>query len=600
MTKARADPGNAIEIESFRADVPFADSRPSPGRKPELAVTVRPTRPWAMFEAFRRSSNVDVERPTLASAFFVEMGGALRLSICHGTLLAFTVAICPVLAQTCPPTPLQALLSPQPFTDGEFGYAVAATDSVVVVGCPVGAGPSPATGLAIVMDPGFLSLGPQIALHVPGATAGDRVGHAVAVDGDVIVLGAPNTTVNGLANAGAVHVFERVTGAWKYVSTLVDPSTAAASYFGRAVHVSGSRLVIGAPGDGTQTSPHVGRAVIFERDTQGAWVYTATLNPAGGIAGQFFGASVACDGATVIVGSPIVRRFYVYDLFAGLWFQTASVLDGNPDFGRKIAFRSPWLVSTADPGPHVYKRVGASWAFTGELATPFGIARDSIALSSNRIVAGGVDASGFVAAWELHAESWVPIGGTLWGFPPDVPIGFNPVLIGFGSSAAIAGNRIVVGAPTTKIENGPTAQHRCGAAYYVRMGKGTIQSFGVSCSGSGGFSPTLNISGCAISSGLLTLEVSGGVGGSVALLLFGPAAANSPIGFGCSLAVAPILPATPLIPLFGAGDGQGAIAISGSLPVLSFPAMFTVQAICADPGAPLGFTSTNGIATQVQ
>lgn len=498
-------------------------------------------------------------------------------------------------AQSCAPSPLQAFLSPQ-LVNGDFGTSTAASGGYAVIGCPRGDGLNLNTGTAFVYQAEFFGLTNPVPLVVPTATTGDHVGQSVAFDGDVIVLGAPNTTVGGSINAGSAHVFERNAGIWTCVATLTESAPAASRYFGQSVCVSQGRIVVGAPGDGLTS---VGRAVVFQRDQFGAWVWTADLAPAVGVGGQLFGASVDCEASTITVGSPNARAAYVFDLFVGLWFQTATILDGTPQYGRAIALQGSWLASTCDAGVRVYQRSGATWALHSTLTSPLGLTDYSVSIDGNHIAAGGINASGVVAVWEMQSQTWVPLGGTMWMIAPPIPAGLGLFMQGFGASIAITGDRLVVGAPNATLSAQPGPNLQCGAAYYVRFGKGEIQTFGSSCPGTGGFAPTLATSGCAIPAGALTVTVTGGVGGSFALLLFGQSQANIPAGFGCSVHIAPVLPPTPLIPLFGTGPGQGAISFSASLPTNMPGGSFTMQAFCADPGAPLGFTATNGVEVVV-
>ena len=70
--------------------------------------------------------------------------------------------------------------------------------------------------------------------------------------------------------------------------------------------------------------------------------------------------------------------------------------------------------------------------------------------------------------------------------------------------------------------------------------------------------------------------------GSVAVLVFGLAPTAQPIGGGCNLYVAPLLPVTlgPL-PL----DGSGNLVVDAALPTVAPAATFTLQAFVVDPAS---------------
>ncbi|MFG0319189.1 MAG: FG-GAP repeat domain-containing protein, partial [Planctomycetota bacterium JB042] len=125
---------------------------------------------------------------------------------------------------------------------------------------------------------------------------------------------------------------------------------------------------------------------------------------------------------------------------------------------------------------------------------------------------------------------------------------------------------------------------------------GSVTAYGVGCPGSGGFVPSIDLQGCPAPGALVTLEVSGGFGGSSALVLFGLNQASIPRDNGCFLLVSPILPLMFTLPLSPGGPGAGAVALTGMVPA-SFPggSNLTAQAFVGDPGPPQGFSTTAGI-----
>src|SRR5688572_6057431 len=67
----------------------------------------------------------------------------------------------------------------------------------------------------------------------PQPDAGDRFGHAVAVDFQHIVVGAPYVDVNDYPDAGAVFVFDRATG--ELLATVPNPEPAPFDRYGWSV-----------------------------------------------------------------------------------------------------------------------------------------------------------------------------------------------------------------------------------------------------------------------------------------------------------------------------------------------------------------------------
>jgi len=151
------------------------------------------------------------------------------------------------------------------------------------------------------------------------ARPGDGIGSAVAMDGQLLVVGAPQEEVQDgattLADAGAVYLFERSGDSWAQIARLQAPAPGADDNFGASVAVEGDLLVVGAPGEdgaGAEVDPLVdeganncGAAYIFRR-IAGAWMPVHYLKPD---APQLrrtraFGTAVQVAGAVVAVGAP--------------------------------------------------------------------------------------------------------------------------------------------------------------------------------------------------------------------------------------------------------------------------------------------------------
>ena len=86
----------------------------------------------------------------------------------------------------------------------------------------------------------------------PAFSPGDRVGDDVAVDGDVLVVGAPS---RGSIGAGTATVFRHDGAAWIEEQTLAASDGTPGDRFGEAVAVEGERIVVGAPGAGSSETP---------------------------------------------------------------------------------------------------------------------------------------------------------------------------------------------------------------------------------------------------------------------------------------------------------------------------------------------------------
>ena len=88
----------------------------------------------------------------------------------------------------------------------------------------------------------------QLKLTASDANARDRFGVSAAVSGDVAVVGAAYDDGRGV-DSGSAYVFRRVGGAWVEEQKLTASDGASHDEFGHAVAVSGDVAVVGAEYD---------------------------------------------------------------------------------------------------------------------------------------------------------------------------------------------------------------------------------------------------------------------------------------------------------------------------------------------------------------
>ena len=141
----------------------------------------------------------------------------------------------------------------------------------------------------------------------------------MAVDGDTIVVGAPQHTVNGNVNQGAAYVFVRSGSTWTQQAELTANDGNASSAFGFTVEVSGDTAVIEA-----SFAPIFAQsnavAYVFVR-TNGTWSQQTKLTPADGT-----GFGFGIDGNTVILGAPNQATASVFVDSNGDWSQQATLV----------------------------------------------------------------------------------------------------------------------------------------------------------------------------------------------------------------------------------------------------------------------------------
>jgi len=283
----------------------------------------------------------------------------------------------PIFLVSAHPSAIVTLASPNPQLNGEFGYSVAISGSLVVVGAPeenvsgyAQAGSvyvfNAQTGalVAQLSDPNsqyygefgyFVAIigndvvvggngnaytfdaqtGTLIAIQQsPNSQDSESAGYSIATSGDIVVVGAPSANVSSDAYAGNANISNATTGA--LIANLRSPNLQYFGNFGEAVAASGNFVVVSAPGETVGGNSSAGRAYAFDAQT-GALV--ATLASASPEYNGNFGFSLAISGSVAVVGAPgetvdgeaYAGRAYIFDVTptAGSSTLSAAIVGSN-------------------------------------------------------------------------------------------------------------------------------------------------------------------------------------------------------------------------------------------------------------------------------
>lgn len=257
-----------------------------------------------------------------------------------------------------------------------------------------------------------------------GIAANDDVGRAVAIEGDLAVVGSRLEDLSGTnTNEGAVFVFRRSGSTWSQIAMLVASDGALNDRFGHAVAISNGTIVVSAIGDDV-TFGDEGSAYVFEQTGPTTWTQTAHLLPVPDFVGQNtvgenFGESVAIDGNTIAIGARSDN-------------DAAGVVRGSV-----YSFQDTGSGWTALPP----QKIRASDGLSGDR---FGF---DVAIHVNRIVAGAPfddtaasnDGSVYVFDRPSNASPFAEVAKIVAG-------GDASLDDEFGTSVAVEGSTILVGA----------------------------------------------------------------------------------------------------------------------------------------------------------
>ncbi len=306
------------------------------------------------------------------------------------------------------------LVAPDGVPNDNFGVSVALSGDTAVIGANhISQGSDNAQGTAYVFVREGTSWTLQARLVASDRAASDHFGGAVAVFGNTAIIGAGGKSIGGNGNQGAVYVFARTGTTWSQEARLTASDGATSDFFGDAVALSSSVVVVGAFGDDVATNIDQGSVYVFARSDTG-WTQQAKLTATDGEARDRFGGSVALSSNTIFVGAftDDVNTYvdqgsaYVFAPSGVTWTQQAhlTAVVGRPNdwFGIDIAACNDRVIVGAfwdnvsgrisQGSASTFVRSGATWHPESFLTAPDGTADDrfgfAVAISESTAVSG--------------------------------------------------------------------------------------------------------------------------------------------------------------------------------------------------------------------
>lgn len=392
--------------------------------------------------------------------------------------LFLAVMATPVTAVT--PTPTQILTAHENGVPAArfFGQSMASNGSVLAIGAPQfsGGGATVAPGVVLLYQRvgGVWTFMQALQAPVPGNS--DGFGHHLAFAGNQLLVSAPFSSVNGVVERGAVHVYQPVTNVYTHLQT-IDPGIALSLSDWFAFHSSadGGWLALGVPLRGALDPGQV--QLYYQDPDNGQWIYHSLLN--GTANNGRFGIRVLMRGTRLLVAateevSSGNNRGYVYEFLrsgagaAATWAQVqrfrlngtgisvfGSALALSPN-GNKLLVGAPFQ-TTPDGQTQVgtvvafERTMGGSWTETARIAPPstaqasnFGA---SVAFSGDqhaligdiRERSSGLLTGGAHAFRDFTPNNWTRV--TSWARGPGVDSDF------MGGAIIAIGNQVLVSAP---------------------------------------------------------------------------------------------------------------------------------------------------------
>jgi hypothetical protein len=388
----------------------------------------------------------------------------------------------------------------------QFGWAVAATRDLAVVGAPRDSASINSAGsvylLARSLD-GSNTWTQIKKLQPTDGHNGDEFGTAVAISGDLVAVGARFTPDRG-NNSGSIYIYGRDQGGanqWGFVKKITAADGLVGDQLGTAVSLSGDKLVAGSPFVDATNGSDFGAVYVFAQNQGGSnqWGQVKKIMPADGKQFDRFGSSVSLSVDKLVAGAPLVDGTNGLDFGAAYvflqnqggsnqWGQAAKLMasDGKASdkFGTAVSsstdrvvigapfvdgtngadYGAAYLFTQNQGGSNQWGQVTKLMASDGKVANKFGSA---VAINADTIISGapgviGPSGSDYGAAYVFNQNQG---GSNQWGqldilSPASLSAGDN-----FGAAVAVARSTVVIGAYNCQDTGGV----RYGAAFMFRI-----------------------------------------------------------------------------------------------------------------------------------
>lgn len=293
---------------------------------------------------------------------------------------------------------------------------------------------------------------------------------SVAISYDTIVVGASGD-YTPTYDTGAAFVYEKPANGWSttdtYSTMLIPGDGAAGDKFGKSVDIYYGDIVVGAPNHDTGAGEtDAGQVYVFERPISGSWADAGetmtedaklTASPADRNAYDQFGSSVAIGSDIIVIGAQ----------------EDDHESDTDPDWGAAYVFEKDKGEDWTDSSTPSTKLVASDRYDDSHIGDEFGNAVD-VRSDGDAIIVGakkeGEFVSGAAYIFKKPIAGWSASSTTNeTGKLTSSDRGQNDY---FGTSVAISGGTVVIGAPSKDVYCDYTSHPNIGIVYVFEQPAG--------------------------------------------------------------------------------------------------------------------------------
>lgn len=291
---------------------------------------------------------------------------------------------------------LQQLTAPDVEEGDDFGFSLSFDGTRAILGAPRDddAGINAGAAYVFVRDDNGTAQDPsddvwslEAKLIGSDTTNPDQFGSSVGIDGDRVVVSAPQDSHSNETTAGSAYVFRREGGTWVEEAKLIADDPANVQDYGSSVAIQGDRIVVGvkrddADGCVSNLNCDSGSAYVYRREGT-SWIVEDRLIASDWTRGDYFGSSVAISGDRILVGAErdddvafCAGSAYVFrrddngtptNPSDDFWIEEAKIVASDPSntaiFGQSVAIDGDLAVVGSPHGHGTVPQGGAAYVF---------------------------------------------------------------------------------------------------------------------------------------------------------------------------------------------------------------------------------------------
>jgi FG-GAP repeat/Thrombospondin type 3 repeat len=266
------------------------------------------------------------------------------------------------------------LVANDPAVNEGFGSSIALRDGTLAVGsasCSGAPAPTCSSGSVYMFTGSGSSWTQTSKLTAFDATVNDHFGVSLDLSGSNLIVGAHFDDDTGL-NSGSAYIFTRSGGIWSQQAKLLASDGLAQNVFGLSVAIDEKIAIVGArSGDGREVDS--GAAYVYEHES-GVWSLRSKLVANDGSSGDSFGHRVLFGGEHLLVSAPGdddqgsgSGSVYVFRLKDGAWIENskfaANDTVADDQFGASLALQGNTLVVGANGDDDLAPSAGSAYVF---------------------------------------------------------------------------------------------------------------------------------------------------------------------------------------------------------------------------------------------